>query len=226
MFDQAETNGLFKAVLGRRQRCPDPIVTAYVFQMLRLACRDQMFLQRINKALPEALAAVTADVDATHSGSFERALQRWRRPDPRIALGEALVSLPIRVSCMDVSDGLAASFQQLSHITSVGFEMWPDRLPIAPEAFEIGAQLGIDPVSLACSASVEFELLITCSPEAAATVLCAAALAGTHLTEIGRCVSETALIARSSQGGHVMPLPGVPWDHQSTEIRSLFHAKG
>lgn len=169
-----------------------------------------------------ALAAAVSDV-AVAPGSLDLAVARWRRPKPRIGLGCALLDVPYRVSCMDVSDGLTASLTQLARISGLGFEINPARLPIDPSATAIARTLSLNELALACGASVDFELLVACPANALDAVTAAAAAAGTPLTMIGRCTTGGRVVL-SSGAAAGDPLPGEPWDHQSADMRALFHA--
>ena len=173
-----------------------------------------------------ALAAANSDLQAVVADDFEKALQRWRSPEPRVALGKALVNLPARIACMDISDGLTASLQQLSKITGLGFAVDAKALPVAHCVNSIAESLAIDAINLACSASVDFELLIGCAPQDVDLVLRVARDLATRVTPIG--VAETGgLIRMTRADGHLYEhLPGVPWDHQMDDISRLFHAKG
>ena len=170
-----------------------------------------------------ALSAALSAPELTKTSAFAEAQMRWRCATPRVQLGEALISLPHRIACMDVSDGLTASLQQLGRIASLGFEIDLDRLPVADSTRTLASHLGRDPIHLACSASVDFELMITCDPRAADDVLAAGQLAGVPVSQIGRC-NERGLIAAIDRDGTIQPMPGIPWDHQYAEIKDLFGA--
>lgn len=158
--------------------------------------------------------------------AFARTIERWRNPAPRVALGQALVELPNRVSCMDVSDGLTASLQQLGKITGLGFTIDAPSLPLGKGVTAIAELIDIDAIHLSCSASVDFELLVTCAPEHVDAVMHAADKAATRLTRIGRCDASGSIQMINEQGKAYSQLPGVPWDHQVEDVSRMFHANG
>ena len=186
---------------------------------------DVIFVSGCIGGAAAALAAATKSMHDRRPEAFAAALERWRRPTPRVALGRAMVGLPFRVSCMDVSDGLTASLQQLTKITSLGFTVDADSLPIDPCVPALAAVLDHDPVHLACSASVDFELLLACDPADASAVENAARVTGTPLARVGRCEAGGRIRFVRSDGTPYAEVPGVPWDHQSDDLTRFFDAK-
>lgn len=58
-------------------------------------------------------------------------VSRFKRPTPRIALGQALRG--IATSCIDISDGLLADLQHIAHRSGCGARIHADLLPLGPE---------------------------------------------------------------------------------------------
>jgi len=172
-----------------------------------------------------ALAAGLGDVAAREPAAFKSALTRWSQPQPRTHLGRALVDLGFRVSAMDVSDGLTASLQQLTRITGLGFIIEAAKLPISEDVRSIADALGTATVHLACSASVDFELLVGCPPQRETALLEAANAAETPLTRIGTCVGGGAISMTKASGGPYEEMPGAPWDHQTHDVARMFDAR-
>lgn len=186
---------------------------------------DVVFVSGTIGGAAAALAAATKDANLLRPASFAVALNRWRSPVPRLALGRALADLPIRVSCMDVSDGLTASLQQLSKITGLGFSIDGGALPIDPSTVDLAEALNYDPVHLACSASVDFELLFACDPANTSAVESAANASGTPIARIGHCEIGGLVRMVRADGTEYSRTPGVPWDHQSDDLVRFFDAK-
>lgn len=173
-----------------------------------------------------AALAYAATLDCpSDSVAFSEAIERWRRPTARVTLGQALVELPNRVSCMDVSDGLTASLQQLAKITGLGFVINAGSLPISDSVIAIARSVEIDAIHLACSASVDFELLVACAPQDLDAVMRAAERSSTRLTPIGTSNATGVVRMTDSSGATYEQLPGVPWDHQVEDVSKLFHEK-
>jgi thiamine-monophosphate kinase len=169
-----------------------------------------------------ALSAVSNEVVSSCGVAFVEALARWRRPTPRIELGLALAESEIQISCMDVSDGLTASLQQLSRIAGCGFDIDGSQIPIHESVVLIANKLGGEPIHLACSASVDFELLFSAPANCLAEILDIGRRVGVPISFIGHSTKELNIRITKPGGGVFDTLPGVPWDHQVSDITSVF----
>ncbi|MBZ9850285.1 thiamine-phosphate kinase [Mesorhizobium sp. CA14] len=169
-----------------------------------------------------ALAAVTRGPDLVRKSQLDRALQKWIKPEPRIAMGRALVASGLAISCMDVSDGLAASLQQLSRIAKVGFIIDEERLPLDPAVDAIAAALHMEKAELGCGPSVDFELLFSAPIDQTEIVMDIAARCQTHVTQIGVTTADQLIRMRRPDGQFRRAFPGKPWDHQVRDIGDLF----
>jgi thiamine-monophosphate kinase len=120
--------------------------------------------------------------DERNDDDSQRTLrQRFRYPQPRLALGSALVGLAS--AAMDVSDGLAADAGKLAAASGCGARIDAERLPLsaALRAHCTPAQA----LRHALSGGDDYELCFTV-PQARATELASrAAQCGTTVTRIG-----------------------------------------
>lgn len=187
---------------------------------------DALFVSGEVGGAGAALAAALAGKEKELSQAFDQAVGRWKALAPRTALGQALVGLADRVSAMDVSDGITASLNQLQRITGLGFQIHASALPIADSTVQIAKALGHDPVHLACSASVDFELLVSCPPAAAESVLGAARQVGVSLARIGSVTADPKVKFVREDGSLYETTPGVPWDHQVADMARIFDPHG
>jgi thiamine-monophosphate kinase len=169
-----------------------------------------------------AIAAVSNDIVKSHKKDFGEALAKWRRPRPQIELGLALVETALPVSCMDVSDGLTASLQQLARIAKCGFDIDGSKLPIHSSVTAIADEIHTDPIHLACSASVDFELLFSAPPDAVDEMLKLGARASIPICHIGFATENIDIKMRKPNGEYFATLPGIPWDHQVSDITKVF----
>jgi thiamine-monophosphate kinase len=85
------------------------------------------------------------------------------RPDIRLVEGRALRT--VASCCMDTSDGLIATLDQLARLNKVAivFDEEPATL-LHPAAAQVRGALGIGPMSMLAAAHGEFELVFTVSP--------------------------------------------------------------
>ncbi len=93
---------------------------------------------------------------------FEYLLERQLHPLLRTDVVEALAGSGIRpTSMIDISDGLASETLHLCRRSDTGARIYLDRIPISSKCFELGEQIGIDPVMAALNGGDDYELLFT-----------------------------------------------------------------
>jgi len=169
-----------------------------------------------------AMAAELGGLAQELPEEFANCLRRWQQPQPRLAFGQRLLRIAERISAMDVSDGLTASLLQLRRITGLGFSIEGNALPISSAVRTIAARLGKDPIDLACSASVDFELLICCPESAVEQVKQASTDCSLAISIIGRVSDSGNIVFSNSLGETLSNVPGVPWDHQVSDVSEIY----
>lgn len=93
---------------------------------------------------------------------FEYLLERQLRPLLRTDVIDALAESGIKPTAMiDISDGLASETLHLCRRSNAGARIYLDRLPISSKCFELGEQIGVDPVMAALNGGDDYELLFT-----------------------------------------------------------------
>ena len=115
--------------------------------------------------------------------------------DPRLAEGQWLVRHRFASAMLDLSDGLGADLPRLARASRVGFQIDPQKLPLAPKATPRSA----------FTQGEDYELLFSVSPRHVA-LLRKRWPFSTPLTEIGRLLPE-------SRGFHTGGLPLHGYDH-------------
>ena len=126
-------------------------------------------------------------------------LHRYRRPEPRLALGQALAG--VATAAMDVSDGLLIDAERLAAASGVAVTIELARVPLSPQA---AAQTPDDAARLErASAGDDYELLFTLSPGTDAPP-------GT--TRIGTVRGGAGLCVVGGDGVPVTPLR-LGWEH-------------
>lgn len=89
-------------------------------------------------------------------------LRRYRRPEPRLALGQALVG--VATAAMDVSDGLLIDAQRLAVASGVGLGLDLAAVPLSPALVALGGD-ALDARLAAATAGDDYELLFTLPPD-------------------------------------------------------------
>ncbi|OYU16156.1 MAG: thiamine-phosphate kinase [Alphaproteobacteria bacterium PA4] len=134
-------------------------------------------------------------------------LNRFRRPQPRLALGSALAG--IATAAMDVSDGLLIDADRLARASSVALPIDVAAIPLSSAAAARGDDL---PARVrAATAGDDYELLFTAPPALAAAVAALAAPTRTPLTRIGRVTPGLGVSAWHA-GADVTPAR-LGWEH-------------
>ena len=113
-------------------------------------------------------------------GLYDAAWNRLEYPEPRIALGQALLHLAN--AAIDISDGLMLDLGHIASASKVAAEVWADTLPSHPLAESIRAHF----LDCLTTGGDDYELLFTASPEKRSQISAYALTAGCRLTRIGR----------------------------------------
>jgi len=156
-----------------------------------------------------ALASLRGEL-ALQAGTQRAAETRLHRPEPRVALGQALRGLAN--AAIDISDGLAGDLAHLLRRSGVGATLDADALPAGPV-------LATQPQPLrrrfTLSGGDDYELCFTAPPAHRAAVLAAARDAATAVTRIGRIDAEPGLRLRDGDG-RALDLQPDSFDHFTT----------
>ncbi len=125
-------------------------------------------------------------------------------PEPRIAVGQALLRRRLATAAMDLSDGLSTDLGHLCRESGVGAEVELDALPIHPLALREGEEA----VQLALDGGEDHELLFA----APAAVRMPRSIAGVKVTRIGLLVPGNAVSLLDGKGWRTRLKPG-GWEH-------------
>lgn len=136
-------------------------------------------------------------------------LTRFRRPEPRLAMGQGLVGLA--TAAMDVSDGLLIDAQRLATASGVGVAIDLRRLPLSDAA---RARTGADDAALVdrATAGDDYELLFTAPAAAAAAIDALAAECRLPVTRVGS-VGEGAGLSVFGAGGNPLQPSRLGYEH-------------
>jgi thiamine-monophosphate kinase len=127
-------------------------------------------------------------------------------PEPRIAVGQALLRRRLATAAMDLSDGLSTDLHHLCGESGVGAEMMADAIPIHALAAK-QAHGGDAGFQLALHGGEDYELLFAARPQTRMP----RSLAGVPITCIGRLTRERSISLIDSTGSHRLEPGG--WEH-------------
>ena len=125
---------------------------------------------------------------------------RYRVPEPRLALGAALVGLAS--AAIDVSDGLVADLGHIAECSNVGAVIEAARVPLSDAAAQA---LAAEPAlrDLVLTGGDDYELLFTAPASRQGEVEAASRAAGVAVTAIGRMVAAGGVRAIDAEGDEI-----------------------
>jgi thiamine-monophosphate kinase len=107
---------------------------------------------------------------------------RYRRPDPRLHLGQALA--PLVTAMADVSDGLLIDARRIARASGQGLAIDLGLVPLS-DSLRAACGDGVEPRMAAATAGDDYELLFTAPSGADDAILSAASRADVRVTRIG-----------------------------------------
>lgn len=153
-------------------------------------------VMRRNGAKAGDVVAVTGELGKAAAGyhalnhylDSEKGVKALLEPWPRIREGRILAKSGGVSSCIDISDGLAASIHQLSSMSDLAFHIEHERIPMAKEARKISQAVGMELDGLSIYYGGDYELLVTLKEELFNEIKKSIENMGTSLTYIGKVV--------------------------------------
>ncbi len=126
-----------------------------------------------NGALPGDVVGITGSLGGAGAGlavlegraraNAGQAIERVRKPWPRLAQGRALAQAGAH-ALIDLSDGLASDAGHVGRASGVLLEVDLGALPLDAGVAEVAAQLGVPPWQLAAGAGEDYELCVCVTP--------------------------------------------------------------
>jgi thiamine-monophosphate kinase len=132
-------------------------------------------------------------------------IRRYRLPEPRIELGEALRG--IAHAAIDISDGLIADLGHVLDVSGKGAEIHTHRIPISQAAAPHRGAL-----EAALAGGDDYELLFTAHPEQRPAIQAIGEQLALSLTIIGEITEGRELEVLDSKG-RPFPIEATGWQH-------------
>ena len=132
-------------------------------------------------------------------------IDRYRVPQPRVALGKALRGLAS--AALDVSDGLIADLGHLANVSKVHVAIVAARVPLSAALRKAHGE-----VVTAATAGDDYEIAFTAPRAKRAKVFAAARASGTPVTEIGWVMPGRG-VAMLGADGKAIQVKKKGWEH-------------
>ncbi|MCB0539117.1 MAG: thiamine-phosphate kinase [Bacteroidetes bacterium] len=142
-------------------------------------------------------------------------LNSWKRPPARLKEGYLLSQENLGNACQDISDGLKATIEQMSELSGKSFTIYSNKIPIDNATRKLADFLKVDPIQVAISASVDFELLFTIPKSKKQECLDTFEKQGLNMYIIGEVNDRNKNILVDTNNTE-KDLPGVTWKQQQT----------
>ncbi len=157
------------------------------------------------------LKVLSGTLDGLADGSAAFLSKRYRLPEPRLALGQALAERGLASAAIDLSDGLAADLTHVLEESSLGATVGAPLIPLSDAAREALAR---EPGLLASilGGGDDYELLFTVRPAASETVDALGRELGLPLTRIGNVTKARGLSIRDDSEREI-ELDEAGWRH-------------
>lgn len=165
----------------------------------------------VSGTIGDGLLGLEAARAHAHGAQADYLIARYRRPEPRLALGARLVGLAR--AALDVSDGLIADLGHLAEESGLAAEIAARSVPLSEAAVE---RLACDPERFAdlLTAGDDYELIFAAPPAARAEVEAVGAETGTPVARIGRLLAgEPGAVRTLDKAGALLPIDRTGYRH-------------
>ncbi len=117
-----------------------------------------LLLEREKKVF-EKTPDIQPDLDA-----YPYVLERQLRPEARVDMVDRFADMKLVPTAMiDISDGLASEIMHLCEESSLGCQLYEDKIPLDPQTITVAELFNLHPVTCALNGGEDYELLFTVS---------------------------------------------------------------
>jgi thiamine-monophosphate kinase len=153
-------------------------------------------------------------IDYPHQ--FEPLVQKHLQPIPRIEIGKRIAQSGVGTAMIDISDGIASDLNHICTMSSVGAEIYQDKLPLPAHIKAIESLSGKSALDLALHAGEDYELLFTTKSEIPISKIESMMKeTDVSITEIGQLVTKESGYYLIDSNRKKSPLHPKGWDHFS-----------
>lgn len=138
---------------------------------------------------------------------YDYMLERQLKPEARVDMRQMFAKLEIKPTAMiDVSDGLTSELFHICKSSGVGCQIFEDKLPIDPVAYNLARTLNLDPTTCMLNGGEDYELLFTVDPISAAKLE-----NNPDVSLIGKILSDKSEKSMISKSGNKHELVAQGW---------------
>lgn len=127
-------------------------------------------------------------------------IDRHLDPRPRVHQGRALAEAGLPTSMIDISDGLAADMGHITDGSSVGVNLYLEKIPLSRSYRERHELMSEDVYRMALTGGEDYELLFTAPSSRKGAILSLFSDLDTPVTEIGSIIPDTGVRFLSQDG--------------------------
>jgi thiamine-monophosphate kinase len=126
----------------------------------------------------------------SESDAIKKALERFRRPVPRLKESRIIVQQLQPTSMIDISDGLLSDLWHILEASNAGALLESSDIPVGPSVVDFFAGSMEEAVSQALAGGEDYELLFTVGSRGEAGLAAVTEKAGVKLTPIGKITAK------------------------------------
>jgi thiamine-monophosphate kinase len=156
-------------------------------------------------------AAQGARLDGLEAADAEALIDRYRRPRPRLALGQGLLSRGLATAALDVSDGLVADLGHLCAASGLAAEIVGPDVPLSTPVQRL-VERAPTRWATALTGGDDYELVFAVPPGRRDALLSLARELDLSLTCIGQLVDGAGVRVRGPDGG-LVETGDAGWQH-------------
>jgi thiamine-monophosphate kinase len=124
------------------------------------------------------------------AATAESPVERYRRPTPRVKLGQVISRGRAARAAIDLSDGLADAIRQLASASRCGADIDLAAVPVDEAARQWWTEGGVDPLMRALEGGDDYELLFAVPKRWTGRLRSALRHGGGRLTKIGTLTKQ------------------------------------
>ncbi|WP_168188808.1 thiamine-phosphate kinase [Thermoflavimicrobium daqui] len=148
----------------------------------------------------------------TKTEHFPKLVAAHCRPQPQIEIGRKLVETGFRLTCDDISDGLAQEAWEIARASQVAIVLDKDKIPLSHSMVQFAKKVQKDPYEWVWFGGEDYQLIGTVSQENWVKLKQMAKELGFCLTRIGHIETGEPTV-KVNLGGTCMTLPQGGYNH-------------